>query len=76
MLSEMSETVTILGAGASAAAGAPLMSDFLDRANDLLKSGRLDNAYREEFAAIAQARIDLEAAAARGTLSPAAAVSR
>lgn len=37
------DTVFILGAGASREAGAPLMSDFLDIAQDLLVEGRLSN---------------------------------
>jgi NAD-dependent SIR2 family protein deacetylase len=36
----MSEIVVILGAGASAQAGAPVMSDFLDVAYDLMKHGQ------------------------------------
>jgi NAD-dependent SIR2 family protein deacetylase len=35
----MASVVFILGAGASQQAGAPLMADFLDRADDLWKSG-------------------------------------
>jgi hypothetical protein len=36
----MSETVFIMGAGASKAAGAPLMNDFLDVADALRKKAR------------------------------------
>jgi hypothetical protein len=43
-----SETVFILGAGASAEAGAPLMDKFLDEAEKLLRSGRA-KAYAEQF---------------------------
>jgi len=39
----MSETVFILGAGASKAAGAPLMQDFLDAAEKLMKQGKLND---------------------------------
>jgi len=39
----MSETVFILGAGASKAAGAPLMLDFLDVAERLMKQGKLND---------------------------------
>lgn len=39
----MSNVVFILGAGASKQAGAPLMSDFLDVATDLLRSNRVDD---------------------------------
>lgn len=38
----MSRTVFILGAGASADAGAPLMNDFLDRADELRKTRNCD----------------------------------
>lgn len=38
----MSDIVFILGAGASRQAGAPLMSDFLDKAADLLVTGRVN----------------------------------
>jgi hypothetical protein len=40
----MSNTVFILGAGASRQAGAPLMKDFLDTANYLWKSGNVSEA--------------------------------
>lgn len=51
------KTVFILGAGASAEAGAPLMNNFFDRAQDLMYSGRIDsgdtrNRLQEVFAAI------------------------
>jgi hypothetical protein len=37
----MANTVFVLGAGASKQAGAPIMAEFLDVANDLLKNGQL-----------------------------------
>jgi hypothetical protein len=39
----MADTVFILGAGASFEAGAPLMSTFLDRAEDLRRTGEVDD---------------------------------
>jgi hypothetical protein len=39
----VANTVLILGAGASRKAGAPLMADFLDVANDLWKRGQVDD---------------------------------
>jgi NAD-dependent SIR2 family protein deacetylase len=39
----MADTVFILGAGASFEAGAPLMSTFLDRAEDLRRMGEVDD---------------------------------
>lgn len=55
----MSKTVFILGAGASVPAGAPIMRDFLDKAEDLRRSDTfLDSktveAFRAVFAGIAQ----------------------
>ena len=44
----MSDIVFILGAGASAECGGPLMWNFLDKANDLLRSGTIAE-YRESF---------------------------
>ena len=40
----MSKNVFVLGAGASAAAGVPLMGQFLDRAHDLLQASETDGA--------------------------------
>lgn len=51
----MSNVVFILGAGASRQAGAPLMANFLDVANDLLRAGRVDESktsFERVFAAI------------------------
>ena len=38
----MSEIVFILGAGSSKAAGAPLVADFLDKADELRKDGKVN----------------------------------
>jgi hypothetical protein len=43
----MADTVFILGAGASFEAGAPLMSTFLDRAEDLRRTGEVDDCATE-----------------------------
>lgn len=45
----MSNVVFILGAGASKQAGAPLMGNFLDVANDLLRTGQVDGSAKESF---------------------------
>jgi hypothetical protein len=53
----MSDTVFILGAGASKQAGAPLMYDFLDVATDLLRAGKVSNRsehFQRVFDAIGQ----------------------
>lgn len=53
----MAKHVFILGAGASKEAGGPLMYDFLDRAEDLLReqSSQIDRpAFERTFAALAQ----------------------
>ena len=47
----MSETVFILGAGASKAAGAPLIGDFLDRASELHKKGEVGD-HASDFARV------------------------
>lgn len=44
----MSKTVFILGAGASAGWGAPVMSNFLDKSQDLLTYNKIGD-YREDF---------------------------
>jgi hypothetical protein len=52
LLVPMSDTVFIFGAGASAEAGAPVMSNFLDVARDLYLSGRLDEPTAVDFARV------------------------
>jgi hypothetical protein len=56
----MSETVLILGAGASKEAGAPIMRDFLDVADDLLKGNHVEKA-RAEFDLVFRAINSLQA---------------
>ena len=51
----MSKTVFILGAGASADAGVPLMAGFLDAAQDLLESNRVGAAKIDFVAALGAA---------------------
>ena len=53
----MSDIVFILGAGASKRAGAPLMNDFLDVANDLWKLGFVkdaDEQFQNVFSGISE----------------------
>lgn len=53
----MAEVVLILGAGASKQAGAPLMVDFLDRAQELLRRNKVGDAeadFKRVFDGIAQ----------------------
>lgn len=45
----MSDTVFILGAGASKQCGAPLMAEFLDVANQLLRSQAVRGEKKEHF---------------------------
>ena len=45
----MSNVVFILGAGASKQAGAPLMANFLDVANDLLRTNRINGFTKASF---------------------------
>lgn len=55
----MSEIVFILGAGASRDAGAPVMNDFLEVAENLNKNGQ-SGEYKKEFAAVFSAISDLQ----------------
>ena len=64
------KTVFILGAGASAQAGAPLMNDFLDRAHDLMDQG-VQGAYaaKPEFDMVFDAMAELQAIQAKSYLN-------
>ena len=56
----MSDTVFILGAGASKQAGAPVMEDFLDTAKDLWKSGKIkqaEDSFQKVFEGISQLQL-------------------
>jgi len=55
----MSRTVFILGAGASAEAGAPLMANFLDVANDLRPSVK-EEPFTQGFDLVFKARAELQ----------------
>jgi NAD-dependent SIR2 family protein deacetylase len=55
----MSTTVFILGAGASAGAGVPVMKDFLDRARELWSQGLAEDA-TPSFATVFKAISDLQ----------------
>ena len=55
----MARTVFILGAGASREGGAPVMADFLDTAEELLRLGKV-NAVREQFELVLRARDALQ----------------
>lgn len=55
----MSEIVFILGAGASKDAGAPLMADFLDRADQLRREGKVDQ-FKADFDRVFDARSNLQ----------------
>ena len=63
----MSAVVFILGAGASRLAGAPLMADFLDRSEALLRTGKVPH-HREHFERILDARGKLQAVHSKSTL--------
>jgi hypothetical protein len=60
----MARTVFILGAGASAEAGGPLMLQFLDVANRLHRQGRV-GAAAEDFELVLRARASLQAVQAK-----------
>ena len=63
----MSEIVFILGAGASKRAGAPLMDDFLDVADDLTKQD-FAKEVREDFDLVFKARAELQQAHSKARL--------
>lgn len=50
----MSKNVFILGAGTSKHTGAPLMNNFLDVAEDLLKENKIEDKFKEDFKCIFQ----------------------
>lgn len=62
------KTVFILGAGASQAAGAPLMFDFMDRASRLQSRGEAGWA-TESFACVSEARKKLQVAYAKSSVN-------
>jgi NAD-dependent SIR2 family protein deacetylase len=55
----LSEIVFILGAGASKDAGAPLMADFLDKADELRREGKV-NQFKADFDRVFDARSNLQ----------------
>ncbi|HUO36242.1 MAG TPA: hypothetical protein VMU43_14735 [Candidatus Acidoferrum sp.] len=61
----MAETVFIIGAGVSKQAGAPLMNDFLDRADQLRKRWTQRN---EDFDLVFRGRDALQAAQSKATI--------
>ncbi len=63
----MSSTVFIMGAGTSKCAGAPLMADFLDRAEGLLQNGRV-NLVADEFQKVFDAIGKLQAVHSKAQL--------
>jgi len=64
----MSETVFILGAGASQEAGAPLMNDFIDVAYDLRKRLTNENEIVWKFDLVFKALTALEASVAKANI--------
>ena len=63
----MSDIVFILGAGASVDAGAPVMKNFLDVADNLWKSGISENA-KDDFIDIFKALGKLQLAQAKANI--------
>src|SRR5688572_29751261 len=61
------KTVFILGAGASQAAGAPLMFDFMDRATRIQRRGEAGWA-EEAFIRVSEARKKLQVAYAKSSI--------
>src|SRR2546430_2055217 len=63
----MAKTVFVLGAGASKEGGAPVMIDFLDRAEELLREKRVGKA-AEHFELVLRARDSLQAVHSKAVL--------
>jgi hypothetical protein len=63
----VSEIVFILGAGASQEAGAPVVANFLDTAEELLKGGNLGE-YTEDFERVFDARSKLQVVQSKAEL--------
>jgi hypothetical protein len=63
----VSEIVFILGAGASKEAGAPVIADFLDKAEELLRGGK-SGEYKEDFERVFDARSKLQAVHSKAQL--------
>ncbi len=63
----MSEIVFILGAGASKHTGAPLMADFLDRATELYKKGKVQK-FKKDFERVFESRSKLQSVHSKAEL--------
>src|SRR2546428_11408176 len=64
----MARTVFVLGAGASKEGGAPVMKDFLDTAEELLRQKRVGKA-AEHFDLVLRARDSLQAVHSKAILN-------
>lgn len=67
-MSELPRTVFVLGAGTSVHAGAPVMKDFLDSAEELLLSGKLDPKDEAQFRAVFKGLYQLHEALAKSQM--------
>lgn len=65
----MSRVVIILGAGASKQAGAPLMNDFIAKAQDLFNAGRVEKEVAADFRLVFKAIGQLHAANTKSQLN-------
>jgi NAD-dependent SIR2 family protein deacetylase len=64
----MGRTVFILGAGASAQGGCPVMSNFLEVADRLRDSGRVESLYNSAFETVFKARAQLQSVHSKAEL--------
>src|SRR5438034_6616029 len=64
----MARTVFVLGAGASKEGGAPVLNDFLDTAEELLRQNRVGKA-AEQFELVIRARNSLQAVHSKAILN-------
>ena len=65
---DLPRTVFILGAGASVHAGAPVMKNFLDVAEDLLLGGHLDSQDAKQFHAVFKGMHGLQGSLAKASM--------
>jgi NAD-dependent SIR2 family protein deacetylase len=65
----MSRTIFILGAGASAAAGAPVMGTLMNSAIELSRSGSLEGDDKAAFELVFRARTQLQSVFSKATLN-------
>lgn len=64
----MGKIVFVLGAGASAHSGAPLMNNFIDKARELYSTNQIDDEYKKDFERVFKAISDLQRVHSKASL--------